>query len=102
MKPVKIVLLAVPLAAACSQEPDVPQFRSYDLELVPMARYSTYIGVAPKSVGADLPRFREMDSKAFSEYLRDSIGCVYDDSREIMPLGRKRTPAGYIVPVSCL
>lgn len=102
MRPLALLLLALPIVAGCGRAPTEPQFRSYDLELVPMARHSTYIGIAPGSQGADLPRFREMDSRDLSEFLRARIGCVYDDSREIVAVGQKRTPAGYIVPVSCL
>lgn len=97
------LLLLVPMfATGCAQETDVPQFRSYDLTLTHPAPYATYIQVSPGARGEDLPRFRELDSRAFSEYLRDSIGCVYDGNREIVTLGSKRVPAGYVVPITCV
>jgi hypothetical protein len=86
----------------CAAQPDEPRFRSYDLELIHTSPYSTYIGVAPGSRGAGLPRMGQLDSKGFSEYLRDSIGCSLDRSREIHRLGHKKTPAGYMVPINCL
>ena len=101
------MLLATFLAGSvalsgCTSERDEPQFRSFDLELIHPSPYSTYIGVAPGSRGADVPRLGQLDSKGFSEFLRDSIGCSLDGSREIYQLGHKRKPAGYMVPISCL
>jgi len=90
------------LACGCAEQSQSPQFRSYDLTLTHPAPYSTYIQVSPGTRAADLPRFREMDSVAFSKYLRESIGCVYDDTRGIHPIGSKKTPAGYIVPIRCI
>ncbi|MFK7875753.1 MAG: hypothetical protein AB8B71_08210, partial [Paracoccaceae bacterium] len=64
--------------SGCASQRDEPQYRSYDLELVHTSPYSTYIGVAPGSRGADVPRIGQLDSKGFSEFLRDSIGCSLD------------------------
>lgn len=89
-------------ASGCADQSVEPQFRAYDLTLTHTAPYSTYIQVSPGSRDANLPRFREMDSVAFSKYLRESIGCVYDEARGIHPLGSKRTPAGYMVPIRCI
>ena len=44
---------------------------------------------------------RKLDNRAFNRFLRDRIGCVYDASREITPIGSARLPAGYMVPVQC-
>ncbi len=98
----KLLLLAVAVTAGCAQKSDEPQFRSYDLSLIHPAPYATYIQVSPGSRSADLPRLRELDGRDFSRYLRESTGCVYDSNREIFPLGSKRAPAGYIVPIKCV
>jgi len=77
------------------------EFRNYDLEVVHPSRYATYIHVMPGSIGADLPPLRKLDNRAFNRFLRDKIGCVYDSRREITPIGSRRLPAGYTVPVQC-
>lgn len=97
----KCSLLIAMIVAGCAQESSEPQFRSFDLNLTHPSPYSTYIEVSPGDRAADLPRLRALDSRGFSEYLRESVGCVYDDSRDIFPLGSKRIPAGYIVPIRC-
>lgn len=103
MKIFTTVLFIIALVAAgCTRRDGEPQFRSYDLELTHPAPYATYIQVAPGFKSAELPRLGELDSVEFSEYLRESIGCVYDDTRDIFPLGSKRVPAGYIIPIRCL
>lgn len=96
------VFLALCVAAGCAGQDAEPQFRSYDLKLTHPTRYATYITVAPGTRDARMPRFRELDSRAFSRYLRESIGCVYDTRRDIFPLGSKRVPAGYVVPITCI
>jgi hypothetical protein len=92
------------LLAGCTSSPvsrsDV-EYRNYDLELVHPSPYATYIQVMPGSLGADMPRLRKLDNRAFNRFLRDRIGCVYDASREITPIGSARLPAGYMVPVQC-
>jgi hypothetical protein len=77
------------------------EFRNYDIALVHPSPYSNYIQVMPGSIGADLPRLRKLDNRAFNVFLRDRIGCVYDAAREITPIGSRRLPAGYMVPVQC-
>jgi hypothetical protein len=88
--------------SGCASEQDNQQFRSYDLALIHTSPYSTYIAVAPGSRGGDVPRIGQLDSKAFSEYLKIRTGCSVDDSRKIHRLGHERNPAGYMVPISCL
>jgi hypothetical protein len=90
--------------AGCASQPDsrdAVEFRNYDLDLVHPSPYATYIQVMPGSIGADLPRFRKLDNRAFNRFLRDRIGCVYDANREITPIGSERLPAGYMIPVQC-
>ena len=98
----KYLLAALIIASGCGQKSEAPQFRSFDLKLTHPAPYSTYIQVSPGSRDAALPRFSQLDNKSFSEYLRESIGCVYDDNRSVHTLGSKRAPAGYMVPVRCV
>lgn len=102
MRKFSIICLSTVAFSGCSQDPSAPQFRSYDLTLTHPAPYATYVEVSPGERGADLPRLRELDSVAFSQYLRESTGCVYDSNRSIFPLGSKRVPAGYIVPIRCV
>ena len=99
--PVFFLLGAVVLSGCGAPQGD-PQFRSYDLELVHTSKYSTYIGVVPGSQGQDMPRLGQLDSKGFSAFLRDSIGCSLDGNRKIHRLGHKKKPAGYMVPITCL
>ena len=96
------LVLSTLVVSACASGEGQPQFRSFDLELVHTSPYSTYIGVAAGSQGAKLPRLRQLDSREFSKFLRDKIGCVYDHAREIHALGSDRVPAGYMVPIVCL
>lgn len=51
---------------------------------------------------ADLPRVRHLKSNDFGEFLRAKTGCVIDGTRSTYVLGRKRTPAGYMVPIICI
>lgn len=88
--------------SGCASRQDNQQFRSYDLVLIHPSPNSTYIAVAPGTRGANVPRIGELGSKRFSEYLRDSIGCSVDGSREVHRIGQSRNPAGYMVPISCL
>lgn len=87
---------------ACGKVPVEPQFRSFDLNLVHPSQNSTYMSVTPGSPKADLPRLRHLKSSDFSEYLREKTGCVVDQSRTTHVVGKKRTPAGYMVPIVCL
>lgn len=87
---------------ACERTDAEPKFRSFDLNLVHPSQNSTYIGVSPGTPKADLPRLRHLKTGDFSEYLREKTGCVVDRTRETHVIGRKRTPAGYMVPIVCL
>lgn len=103
MKSAKHVLVVSAfVVSACASNEETSQFRTFDLELVHTSPYSTYIGVGSGAQGAELPRLRQLDSKEFSEYLRDEIGCVYDQGREIHAFGSDRAPAGYMIPIVCL
>ncbi len=98
------IFALVALVAGCTSGPasrsDV-ELCNYNLELIHPSPYANYIQVMPGSVGADLPRLRKLDNRAFNRFLRDRIGCVYDEGREITSIGSRRLPAGYIVPVLC-
>ncbi len=97
----QLVYPALLVVAACSEAPEEPSFRSYDLTLSHPSPYASYLSVSPGSRGAGLPRMRQIKSRNFSEYLRSSTGCVVDMSRSTMAMGHKRMPAGYMVPVVC-
>ena len=96
-----IVYPALFAVTACGSASDEPRFRSYDLKLTHPSPYSTYMSVSPGARGADLPRLRHIGSRGFSEYMRDSTGCVVDTSRPASVMGHKRMPAGYMVPIMC-
>lgn len=95
------LLPAVFALGACASEPPAPQFRAYDLELTHPSPTSTYLMVAPGAFDADLPRPRQIKSRKFSRYLREATGCGVDTSIPASPVGDKRMPAGYMVPVLC-
>jgi len=88
--------------SGCASEQDNQKFHSYDLDLIHTSPYSTYIAVVPAIQGADVPRIGELGSKAFSEYLNVRTGCTVNGGQKIHPLGHKRRPSGYMVPISCL
>lgn len=97
-------LIAVPVCvmfAACSEAPEPPQFRAHDLKVSHPAPYANYVSVAPGTYDAAMPRPRQIESRAFSRFLREKTGCVMDPTREMAVLGQKKVPAGYMVPVVC-
>jgi len=89
------------LLAACSPASVEPQYRGFDLHLHHPSHYATYMMVSPGIQGADLPKPREIESRAFSEYLRAETGCVLNSAQDVTPLGSRQTPAGYMVPIVC-
>jgi hypothetical protein len=95
------VLPVLALLSACGASDDAPQYKSFDLELAHPSPYATFLRVTPGSRGADLPRLRQVESKAFAEYLRAATGCVPDSMRPTHVVGSKRMPAGYMVPITC-
>jgi hypothetical protein len=92
---------SVLILGGCMGAPGNKVTRGYDLELTHPAPYATFIQVSPGHVGAPLPRVEEIKSPQFSLYLRRQIGCVRDTARPPEPLGGKRVPAAYMVPVVC-
>lgn len=103
--PVRSALLPAALAlAACSVSPQPtqpPQFRSFDLKLTHPSPNSTYLLVTPGLRGGDLPRPRQIESRGFARYLRNTTGCAVDPSVPPTVMGDARMPAGYIIPVLC-
>ncbi|MEX0286193.1 MAG: hypothetical protein AB3N23_16425 [Paracoccaceae bacterium] len=97
----RLFLPALLFLTACASEPVEPQFRAFDLQLTQPSPTSHYLQVTPGRRGADMPRPRHLQSKAFSEYLRDATGCAMDATRTTTYLGHKKAPAAFMVPVIC-
>ncbi len=95
-------VLACLSVAACSQPEPEPTFRSFDLKVSHPSPYATFVSVSPGARGEKLPRVRQLNSKAFNEYLRDLIGCSVDQGRHTHIIGHKKAPAGYMIPITCV